>query len=93
MTVCDSMDKKSNYENKIKQYALYRTKEEFLGGFRQCNFTFINISTKFMFINVNLFTPYMPVVPNLSNIATHFRTSNQEATPIIKISYIHLFFL
>ena len=33
------------------------------------------------------------VVPNLSNIATHFRTSYQEATPILKISYIHLFFL
>ena len=32
------------------------------------------------------------VVPNLSNIATHFRTSNQEATPILKISCMHLFF-
>ena len=31
------------------------------------------------------------VVPNLSNIATPFRTSNHEATPILKISYIGTF--
>ena len=54
---------------------------------------YIYIYTFYHYIYIYIyFLSFTAVVPNLSSIATHFRTSNQEATPILKISYIHLFF-